>query len=323
MAKKKFDLMLEQLDALLNAPGAPETIAALRKALADRSNFIVAKAAKIAGEQGAAQLIPDLAAALDRFFTDPAKSDPQCWAKTAIFRALSELGHDNADVFLRGLRYVQMEPVWGGQEDMAGGVRAQCAAALVGRRSIPDAVLLGHLVELLADPDKAVRVEAVRAIGRVSRSESSLLLRLRALLPDSEPEVAGACFKALTEIDGAAGIEFVGRFLERGGDTAEEAALALGETHEARAFALLKECWEAGRDRSLRNVLLTAMALTRLSEAVEFLAEVVRGGPAEAAQAAARAVAAARVPPESKETFAAAIRARGDARLLAEWRDGN
>jgi hypothetical protein len=156
---------------------------------------------------------------------------PQCWAKSAIFKALSQLGHDDADVFLRGLAYVQMEPVCGGQQDMAGGVRRQCAAALVGCRSIPDVVLLKHLVESLADPDKGVRVEASRAVGRIGRPESSLLLRLRALTGDEEPEVAAACFKALLEIDGLEAIPFVAKFLARGGEAAEEAALALGETH--------------------------------------------------------------------------------------------
>jgi HEAT repeat protein len=315
--KKKFDKSLDALDALRGAPATPETVAALKKALADRNNYIVAKAARLAGEQGSAELIPDLLSALDRFFEDPVKKDPQCWAKSAIFKALSELGHDDADVFLRGLTYVQTEPVWGGQQDMAGGVRGQCAAALVGCRSIRDVELLKHLVELLVDPDKAVRVEAARAVGRIARPESSLLLRLRALTGDEEPEVAAACFKALLEIEGSEAIPFVAKFLARGGEAAEEAALALGETHSLEALAELKNCWEDGRDRSLQKVLIAAIALTRLEEAIRFLAQIIRTGPLESAQVAVRAVADARVLPEWREVIAAAVEDRGEPRPVA------
>ena len=47
--------------------------------------------------------------------TDPVKTDPQCWAKNAIVKALKDLNHDDPAVFLRGIEHVQMEPVWGGR----------------------------------------------------------------------------------------------------------------------------------------------------------------------------------------------------------------
>ena len=194
MAKQKFDQQLEALEDLRRNPTSPSTAEDLRKALANRNNFIVAKASKIAAELGLKELIPDLLSALDRFFTDPVKSDPQCWAKKALFQAFADLGHNQADVYVRGLKHVQMEPVWGGQEDTAAAVRGACALALVECRDVSDLALLGYLIEVLADTDKTVRVEAARAIGRIDRPEAALLLRLRALVGDQEPEVLGACF---------------------------------------------------------------------------------------------------------------------------------
>src|ERR1039458_3482030 len=96
----------------------------------------------------------------------------------------------------------QLEPVWGGSSDTAGTLRATCALALVQCRSLVDSDLLAHLVELLADKDKAVRAEAVRAIEQVGSSSASLLLRLRAVLDADEPEVLGACYSGILRIEG-------------------------------------------------------------------------------------------------------------------------
>ena len=47
----------------------------LRKALKEKSNFLVAKAAEWAAEQLAYDLIPDLTAAFARFLDDPLTTD--------------------------------------------------------------------------------------------------------------------------------------------------------------------------------------------------------------------------------------------------------
>jgi HEAT repeat protein len=297
MAKKKFEQQLEALDQLRQA--SPEDAAeGLRKALANRSNYAVAKAARIAGERTMTGLIPDLLAALDRFFEDPAKTDPQCWAKNAIVQALADLGYSESAVFLRGLRHVQMEAVWGGQTDTAGPLRARCALALVACRDLSDTQLLSHLIEVLADTDKTVRAEAARAIGRIDRAEAALLLRLRALMGDEEPEVLGACFSALLSIEGRAGIGFVKRFLDRD-NVAGEAALALGLTHEAEAFELLRDRQERTRDPDLASVLLTAIALTNLPEAIDYLIGMLES-KAPRAKMAREALKSARMSEEQR-----------------------
>src|SRR6185437_17123203 len=91
----------------------------------------------------------ELSAAFERFFTNAVKSDPQCWAKNAVSRALASLGCTDKDVFLRGLHFRQMEPVWGGRSDSAGALRATCAHALLGCDALPDQEVLLILTDLL------------------------------------------------------------------------------------------------------------------------------------------------------------------------------
>ena len=105
--------------------------AALRKALADRVNLVVAKAAKITAEMRLRDLIPDLQRAFDRLLEHGAERDPQCWGKNAIAKALTELEHRESAAYLRGSVHIQMEAVWGGREDTAGTLRGLCLLALV------------------------------------------------------------------------------------------------------------------------------------------------------------------------------------------------
>src|SRR5258708_36730531 len=109
---------------------AADAAPALRKGLADRVNLVAAKAAKIAAELPAPELLPDLLGAFDHLFDDPVKHDPQCWGKNAIAQALKDLGHRESPAFLRGAVHIQMEAVWGGQEDTAGTLRGICLLPL-------------------------------------------------------------------------------------------------------------------------------------------------------------------------------------------------
>jgi hypothetical protein len=311
MPKKQFEEQLEALDRLREAGASPATTEALRKALGNRGNYFVAKAARVVADLSLTSLIPDFLTALDRFFVDPGKSDPQCWAKNAIVQALADLGHGESATYLRGLRHVQLEPSWGGATDSAAPLRARCTLALVQCRDIGDTQLLSHLIDLLVDPDKTVRVEAARAIGRIDRPESALLLRLRALTGDREPEVLGACFSALLGIDGAPGILFVARFLDRAEEEAGEAALALGLTHDAEAFKILRAQWE----RKHGALLLTAIALTNLPEALDFLIDQVTPDSLSALEA----LASARQTPEIRTRIEAAIKSTANSRLFAEF----
>jgi hypothetical protein len=274
MSKKAFDAQLAALDALREAPENAR-VEPLRKALGNRNNFLVGKAADLVREFNLQDLTPDLLKAFDRFFENAEKTDPQCWAKNAISRALAALELQDADVFLRGMRHIQMEPVFGGRSDSAGTLRATCALALVQCRSLTNDDLLGHLIELFADSDKTVRAEAARAVEQVGSPSASLLLRLRATLGKDEPEVLGACYSGVLHLEGVRAIPWVGRFLASADDAAGEAALAISATHTPEGFEALKAALDTAHDPWFCSVLLSAIALSRQDAAMDFLLDVI------------------------------------------------
>ncbi|MGA3373225.1 MAG: HEAT repeat domain-containing protein [Terracidiphilus sp.] len=293
-APRGFDKELAELEALreaLKAGPAPDSsqIAQLRRAVAHRNNFLVAKAARMAADTELFALLPDILAAYDRFFLDAAKSDPQCWAKNALVKVLVKLEHREKDAYLRGLRHHQMEGSYGGLSDTAGALRCASTHALVDCPGINDADLLAILLEPLTDTDKTVRIEAARAIGQVGGPSSALILRLRALIGKDEPEVLGAVYSALLSVEGARAIPLVALALQEGDDLAAEAAFALAETRAPEALAALIARLRAGptahSDAWFTSVLLSAIALTRLPEAFDFLLALIQRDAREAPQA--------------------------------------
>ena len=275
VGKRAFEEQIAALDGLREQPEESRLVP-LRQALTAKNNFIAAKAADLVREFGLTALAPELLTAFDRFFDDPIKTDPQCWAKNAISRVLAAFEHQDAEVFLRGMRHIQLEPVYGGRSDSAGTLRATCALALVQCRSVHEPELLAHLIELMADKDKSVRTEVARAIEQVGSPSAALLLRLRAVLGSDEPEVLGACYAGVLRLDGLRAIPWVARFLAPGDDAAAEAALAIAGTRSAEGFETLRVCLDHARDPWFRSVVLSAIALTRQEEALEFLLELVR-----------------------------------------------
>src|SRR5215469_9660100 len=289
--KRAFEDQITALDALRQQP--EQARLSLRKAIVNRNNFIAAKAADLIREFGLQELTPDLLKAFDRFFDHAEKSDPQCWAKNAISRALAAFELQDAEVFLRGMRHIQMEPVWGGRSDTAGTLRATCALALVQCRSLTETDLLAHLIDLVTDRDKAVRTEVIRAIEQVGSSSASLLLRQRTMLGDEEPEVLGACYGGILRIEGNRAIPWVARFLRTADDSAGEAALAIAGTHAPEAFEALRTALDAASDPWFRSVLLSATALTRCEAAINFLLDLVKNESLDAEGAIAALAASA------------------------------
>jgi hypothetical protein len=284
-----FDKELAELESLseaLKASPAPDAaqIDQLRRALAHRNNFLVAKAAKLVADAELFTLLPDALAAYDRFFIDAEKTDPQCWAKNALVKSLVKLEHRQKDAYLRGLRHHQMEGTWGGASDTAGALRCACAHALVDCPGISDADLLTILLDPLTDADKTVRIEAARAIGQVGGPSAALVLRLRALLASDEPEVLGAVYSALLAVEGERAIVLVAAAMKEGDDLAAEAAYALAEMRTPESLNALQKRLNAGADSWFGSVLLSAIALTRLPEAMDSLlaliAEDAREAPA-------------------------------------------
>ena len=320
MATRRVEDELERLTLLREAPPA-EAVPALRKALSDRVNVVVAKAAKIAAERQIHELIQDLLRAFDRLFEKAVERDPQCWGKTAIAAALKDLEHTESAPFLRGMRHVQMEPVWGGQADTAETLRGTCLLALVACADLDRGEALRCFVSALTEKAHTIRREAARALGQMAGEEAALVLRLKVRMGDSEAEVIGQVLDSLLAIEGRRALPFLRELLETA-DAAvrEEAALALGSSRLPEAVELLQETWTATRDPSLREVLLRAISASRQEQAIEWLLGFVKTGRMRDAIAALRVLALHRESEEIRRAVRTAAETR-EPEVQTEYRN--
>jgi len=281
---------------------------------------LVAKAAKLIADGELFELLPEVLETFDRFFVDAIKTDPQCWAKNELARTLIKLEHSYKDEYLRGMRHHQREPVWGGTSDTAGALRGICTHALVNCQEITEADILTALLEPLVDTEKTVRMEAARAIGEVGGMGGALILRLRALMGKDEPEVLGAVYASLLSIEGAYAIPLVTSFLKDGDDSSAEAAFALADIRTETALAALVDRLRAGADSWFSGVLLSAIALTRLPEGMDFLIALIEQ---DSDDGAVVIEALGRISPNAKlrARVKEAVDGTGNERLAAAFRE--
>lgn len=291
-----------------------EAVAELRKALADRVNVVVAKAAKIAAERQFQALTAELLQAYSRLFVDAVKRDPQCWGKSALAGALKDFGYSESAPFLQGLDHKQMEPVWGGEVDTAENLRGVCLLALAQCADLERGEALRRFVDGLTEKSPVIRQEAARGLGQMAGDESALVLRLKAKLGDESPQIIGQVFDSLLAIEGPTRVEaalrFVADFLPRADEAAEEAALALGSTRLETAFEILRKAWTGARDPQFRAVLLRAISVSRLEAAIGWLVEMVRSGRKADAEAAIEALALHAASEEIQRQVESAVKAR-------------
>ena len=319
MAKVRgVDARLSRLQALRREATAPEHCAELRKALGDTSNLVAAEAAEIIGERLLSDLVPDLVAAFDRFMIDPEETDKLCRAKNAIVEALNKLEYEQEDVFLAGIRHVQLEPRWGGSDDSAAPLRASAAFGLV-RINYHDVLLL--LADLLADPEKVARVAAAQALGAMRAAAAIPLLRFKARSGDADSEVTAECLTALMTSDPKGSLSFVAQFLHSDNEATQEgAAFALAESRRPDALDVLTAFWPNARRGSLQEVLLLAIAMTRLPAAVDFLLNVLVVDDQAAALGALSALAIHQHNEAIRERIVAAIAEKGDGALRERFK---
>jgi len=328
-SSRGFDRELAELEMLSEAlkTGAgpnPAQVEQLRMVLTHRNNFLVCKAAKLVAESELTTLLPDVLAAYERFFIEAEKSDPKCWAKEALSKALVKLGHRTKAAYLRGMRHHQLEASWGPRVDTAGSLRGTCTHALVDCPGISDAELLTALLEPLTDTDKTVRIEAARAIAQVGGVSAALILRLRALLgpaagDESEPEVMGAVYSALLSLEGERAIAVVANNLEAGNDLAAEAAFALADLRTPEVLAALIHRLRAGADSWFGSVLMSAIALTRLPAAFDYLIALIARDAREA-PTAIEAIGGAAPNAEMHARVLQAVEQAGSSRLTQAMR---
>ncbi len=269
---RNFDAELAAVNAAADFP-PDEALPILRQALAHRNNLIVSRAARHTENLKLTTLLPDLVAAFHRFMPphDPVKTDPQCWAKNELSKALAAFEAQEPELFLAGVQHHQLEATWGGRSDTAGALRGTCALALVQCRELASDKLLRHLTPLLADKDLPVRINAARAIEQVGSDSAALLLRLRAELGSDEPELLGACLGGVLRIDGEPALPWVAAFLPHQDDLAAEAAFVLAEHRSPAALPYLQKAYLTAREPAFGNAVIAALASTRLEEATTWL----------------------------------------------------
>jgi hypothetical protein len=291
---------------------------ALVKALTHGHYRVAAKAARLTGEVLLYDLVPALLTAYRRFLDKPIKTDPNCYAKKAIARALVALDCEDVEFFRTGLDLKQMEPVWGGTADTAADVRGTCAIGLVATGS-PRALVA--IAALLYDAEPDARLGAIRAAANGTPREAELLLRSKVLAGDAEPAIIGECFSALMSIEPEDSLAFVAKWVTDANDVLRDlAALALGESRVPAALDILKSAWtEPVVADEFRFALIRAGAAHRSEAAFDWLVSIA---------ADARPVVAARVI-ESLEPYKhnarlgerlrAALATRGDPELERDF----
>jgi hypothetical protein len=311
MARHALDRKIETLESLRREPDPRAARGHVLTALRDRNNFVVARAAAIAADLRFDDLIPELLAAYERMFVDAARSDPQCLAKHALAQALHHLGHHVADAYVRGITHFQFEPAWGGRTDTAASLRGTCARALTDC-FLDDLEILRYLTDGLADADKTVRIDSAIAVDQLNRPEGALLLRLKLLVGDPEPEVMGQCCASLLSLAPGGAVTFVQRFLrDPSVDVQVEAAGALAECRDAAAISVLREFWEGElASIDVRRAILIGLGASPVPESAEFLLAAIASEPPTLAETAITALSTSRFGADSRSKAAEATRAR-------------
>jgi HEAT repeat protein len=315
---RSFDEKRSRIAALATEPAAVAE-AELRRFLGDKNAYLCGDAARMAGELRLTRLAPDLAAAFHRLLHDPVKTDKGCVGKLRIVEALLALDvHDRA-VYLAGIHHVQREPAFPESIDTAGSLRGICAQALV-HSDDPDALI--EVGPLLGDPESVARAEAATALGAEGSAAAGALVHLKVRVGDPEPDVLGACFRAILRIAPARYLRVVAKAL---GDDAtglgEVAALAIGETRPAGALGILTAAFASTVTGRLRDGILVGVALLRSEEANAFLIERVARGSESEAISALGALALHRHDVDLAARVRAAVTARKSRKIEAIFAD--
>ena len=295
MSGRSLEARLKAVQACADVDVA-EARPQLVKALRGKTAVIVAAAARIAANRYMSDLLPELEAALERFFDLPGDKDAGCLAKAALVTACDDLESQTIDLFLRGVVCVQLEPVWGGQEDRAAGTRARSLMALFRLRH-HQAIL--EATRLLADPWPAARIGAARAIANGSPLPGVPLLRYKALIGDDDPRVTEEALGSLLALDPDDSLDFVANLLASSdGTVADMAAMALGESRlESACDPLIARVESLASDPLLSRtsgpmrVALVALAVLRRPRATQYLIGLVRQAPSGQAIGAIEALA--------------------------------
>ena len=288
----RLEEQLAQLSALdFTSSGLPGVLVheALRKAVASKSNLVLAKAAGMIAEHGLDDLTDDLVAAFDQLMKNPGRSDKGGSGLTALARALALLGYQDAGLFRRGSHHVQMESAYGGKVDVADHLRGWCAQGLA-QSGDPDAMV--DVARLLVDPCSQTRKAAAQGVEISGRGDIGLpLLNMKITQGDPDPQVISQCVTAMLALVDSSALELISPILKSNDDDlVEQVLLALGQSRQAAAFEVIETFYEQCLTEPLQKASLLAMAMLRSEVSMAHLENLVEEGNLVEAQQAIEAL---------------------------------
>ena len=317
----KIDKVAQELDllsAIKKSEWTADALSQIRKSLASPNHLIVQSAADAAQKFEVRELIPDLKAAYDRYFGEKAGIDKGCVAKQTCIAALNFFEAADETRLLRGVRHVQMEPVFGKSVDVAGLLRGECLVGLV-RLDYGEAY--EEAVNLLVDRQWEARATAVRALGELGRREGALVLRHKALIGDDEIAVMDECWAGLMMADPAGSAEFLRRrMVVAAPNDALGIAMALGRSVRPEVLPWLTELRRTREEMELQRGVLLPIALLRSDAAMEYLLNVVAEERVPYATEAIKALHVCATSEERREAVRAAVERRGERTLSIAFR---
>jgi HEAT repeat protein len=163
---------------------------------------------------------------------------------------------------------------------------------------------------------------AIRALAACAGDKGALVLRYKALIGDSNPDVLSECFAGLLESDFSGSLDLMRRLAHSEDEsTAESAIFALGTQRRPEAFAILREKFDRTIDADLRKTLLTAIATMRIDEATSFLVSLIADAGIPTAVEIVKALSRYHHDERIRELLQSAVTTRDDPRLQKAFRE--
>jgi hypothetical protein len=271
--RRRLEDDLAEFDQWEDSPTSKEALACYRKALASGANVVAAKAARRVKTHHLQEFEPDLVAAFNRFMKRPVSTDSGCRAKVDVLDCLIHFGYSDWELYLAAIKHVQLEKVFAVPpvEDTAVNLRANAATGLV-NSGYPGVYPI--LAELLCDTESIPRQAAARSLAHMGGERAHLCMLVRMQSGENDPDVCYELYRGLLETDFQQTLPLVADALEVDGHLVP-AALALGETRQLEALAVLTEFWGRNPVQSVRKMLVCPIALNRTDDALDFLLDAV------------------------------------------------